>query len=196
MFSLLPLFSKTWEGMSVGVFRDDRAFASILDYRVCYLRGLREHPRLPGMLFAGTFPLPLPNAIIADKEKPLVRRLKNIGMASKKNCIETLKCNRCNLQYIGETKRLLLGRFNERRRPVNKTNVKSKPTTVSEPFLSLSVYSHTDMQRIPLEKVHFSRDSVRNCNLHSFSILFLSCTSFPPLPFKRVLVRHSPSISW
>ena len=25
--------------------------------------GLREHPRLPGMLFAGTFPLPFPNAI-------------------------------------------------------------------------------------------------------------------------------------
>ena len=53
--------------------------------------GLREHPRLPGMLFAGNFPLPFPNAIIAyrTREKTLLRRLKNIGMASKKNCIET-----------------------------------------------------------------------------------------------------------
>ena len=31
--------------------------------------GLREHPRLPGMLFAGTFPLPLPNAIIAYRTR-------------------------------------------------------------------------------------------------------------------------------
>ena len=27
--------------------------------------GLREHPKQPGMLFAGTFPMPFPNAIIA-----------------------------------------------------------------------------------------------------------------------------------
>ena len=38
--------------------------------------------------------------------------------------------------------------------------IKSKPTTVSE-FLSHSNHSHTDMQLIPLEKIHFSRDSVR-----------------------------------
>ena len=37
----------------------------------------------------------------------------------------------------------------------------SKPTTVSEHFLSHSNHSHTDMQLIPLEKIHFSRDSVR-----------------------------------
>ena len=27
--------------------------------------GLREHPKQPGMLFAGTFPMPFPNAVIA-----------------------------------------------------------------------------------------------------------------------------------
>ena len=37
----------------------------------------------------------------------------------------------------------------------------SKPTTVSEHFLSHSNHSHTDMQLIPLEKIHSSRDSVR-----------------------------------
>ena len=68
--------------------------------------------------------------------------------------------NRCNLQYIGETKRRLKDRFNEHRRAVDKTKIKSKPTTVSEHFLSHTNHSHTDMQLIPLEKIHFSRDSV------------------------------------
>ena len=43
-----------------------------------------------------------------------------------------VQCNRCNLQYIGETKRRPKDRFNEHRRAVDKTNIKSKPTTVSE----------------------------------------------------------------
>ena len=47
-----------------------------------------------------------------------------------------VQCNRCHLQYIGETKRRLKDRFNEHRRLVDKTNTKSKPTTVSEHFLS------------------------------------------------------------
>ena len=81
-----------------------------------------------------------------------------------KNVIYMVQCNRCNLQYIGETKQRLKDRFNEHRRAVDKTNIKSKPTTVSEHFLSHSNHSHTDMQLIPLEKIHFSRDSssVRN----------------------------------
>ena len=49
-----------------------------------------------------------------------------------------VQCNRCNLQYIGETKRRLKDRFNEHRRAVDKTNIKSKPTTVSKHFLSHS----------------------------------------------------------
>ena len=62
-----------------------------------------------------------------------------------KNVIYMVQCKRCNLQYIGETKRRLKDRFNEHRRAVDKTNIKSKPTTVSEHFLSHSNYSHTDM---------------------------------------------------
>ena len=49
-----------------------------------------------------------------------------------------VQCNRCNLQYIGETRRRLEDRFNEHRRAVDKTNIKSTPTTVPEHFLSPS----------------------------------------------------------
>ena len=72
-----------------------------------------------------------------------------------------VQCNRCHLQYIVETKRRLKDRFNEHRRPVDKTNISSKPTTVSEHFLSQPNHCHTDMQLIPLEVIHSSRDSIR-----------------------------------
>ena len=66
-----------------------------------------------------------------------------------------------NLKYIGETKRRLKDKFNEHRRAVDKTNIKSKPITLSEHFLFHSNHSHTDMQLIPLERIHSSSDSVR-----------------------------------
>ena len=77
-----------------------------------------------------------------------------------------VQCNRCNLQYIGETKRRLKDRFNEHksRRAFDKTNITSKPTTVSEHFLSHSNHSYIDMQLIPLEKIHSSHDSVRKAS--------------------------------
>ena len=78
-----------------------------------------------------------------------------------KNLIYMVQCNRCHLQYIGETKRRLKDRFNEHRRTVDKTNISSKPTTVSEHFLSHPNHCHTDMQLIPLEVIHSSRDSIR-----------------------------------
>ena len=65
---------------------------------------------------------------------------------------------------LSDVSKSLKDRFNEHRRAVDKTNIKSKPTTVSEHFLSNSNHSHTDMQQmqlIPLEKIHSSRDSVR-----------------------------------
>ena len=48
-----------------------------------------------------------------------------------KNVIYMVQCHLCNLQYLGETKRRLKDRFNEHRRAVDKTNIKSKPTAVS-----------------------------------------------------------------
>ena len=47
-----------------------------------------------------------------------------------------IQCNRCHLQYIGETKRRLKDRFNEHRHTLDNANTKSKPTTVAEHFLS------------------------------------------------------------
>ena len=61
-------------------------------------------------------------------------------------------CNRCHKQYIGETKRRLKDRFNEHRRPVDKQTNSSKPTTVSEHFLS-NDHNASDMLLIPLELI-------------------------------------------
>ena len=67
---------------------------------------------------------------------------------------------RCHKQYIGETKRRLKDRFNEHRRPVDKQTNISKPTAVSEHFLS-NGHNATDMQLIPLKLVKSNRDGVR-----------------------------------
>ena len=72
-----------------------------------------------------------------------------------------IQCNRCNLQYIGETKRRLKDRFNEHRRTIDNPNTKSKPTTAAEHFLSSPNHTANDMQLIPFEKVFSNRDSIR-----------------------------------
>ena len=56
-----------------------------------------------------------------------------------------IQCNRCNLQYIGETKRRLKDRFNEHRRTIDNPNNKSKPTTAAEHFLSSPNHTANDM---------------------------------------------------
>ena len=77
-----------------------------------------------------------------------------------KNVIYMVHCNRCHKQYIGETKRRLKDRFNEHCRPVDKQTNRSKPTTVSEHFLS-NDHNASDMLLIPLELIKSNRDSVR-----------------------------------
>ena len=62
--------------------------------------------------------------------------------------------------HIGDTKRGLKGRFNEHRRPVDNTSNISKPTTVSEHFLT-NDHSANDIILIPLELIKSNRDSVR-----------------------------------
>ena len=73
-----------------------------------------------------------------------------------------IQCNRCNLQYIGETKRRLKDCFNEHRRIIDNLNTKSKPpqpqNTSSPP---LTGNTANDMQLIPIEKVYSNRDSIR-----------------------------------
>ena len=47
-----------------------------------------------------------------------------------------IQCNRCNVQYIGETKRRLKDRVNEQHCTIENPNNKSKPITAAERFLS------------------------------------------------------------
>ena len=77
------------------------------------------------------------------------------------NLIYMIQCNRCNLQYIGETKRRLKDRFNEHCRIIDNPNTKSKPTTAAEHFLSSPNHTANDMQLIPIEKIFSNRDSIR-----------------------------------
>ena len=77
-----------------------------------------------------------------------------------KNLIYMIHCLRCNKQYIGETKRRLKDRFNERWRPVDRPTPSSRPTAVSCHFLSDN-HSPNDIELIPLELIHSSRDALR-----------------------------------
>ena len=88
------------------------------------------------------------------------RSIKSNLTCDTKNLIYMIQCNRCNLQYIGETKRRLKDRFNEHRRTIDNPNTKSKPTTAAEHFLS-SNHTANDMQLIPIEKIFPNRDSIR-----------------------------------
>ena len=63
-----------------------------------------------------------------------------------------IQCNRCNLQYTGETKRRLKDRFNEHRRTIDNPNTKSKPTTAAEHFLSFPNHTATEHETIPYRK--------------------------------------------
>ena len=89
------------------------------------------------------------------------RSIKSNLTCKAKNLIYMIQCNRCNLQYIGETKRRLKDRFNEHRRTIDNPNTKSKPTTAAEHFLTAPNHTANDMQLIPIEKVFSNRDSAR-----------------------------------
>ena len=76
------------------------------------------------------------------------------------NIIYMIQCTKCNLQYIGETKRRLKDRFNEHRRPIINPFCSYTPTAVSRHFLT-SGHAEDHMILIPLEQLHTSRDSIR-----------------------------------
>ena len=62
-----------------------------------------------------------------------------------------------------------LGRFNEPRHSVAKTNIKSKLITVAERFLPRNNYCCTDIQLILLELISSSRDSIKTARENRFS---------------------------
>ena len=88
-----------------------------------------------------------------------------------------IQCNRCNLQYIGETKRRLKDRFNEHRRTIDNPDNKSKPTTAAEHFLSSPNHTANDMILIPIEKIFSNRDSIRKARE---TVLIPKCTTIDP----------------
>ena len=101
-----------------------------------------------------------------------------------------IQCNRCNLQYIGETKRRLKDRFNEHRRTIDNPITKSKPTTAAEHFLSSPNHTATDMQLIPIENSFSNRDSIR---VRPKKLIFNfkrqnTCTSWPQYSRRNILI--------
>ena len=99
-----------------------------------------------------------------------------------------IQCNRCNLQYIGETKRRLKDRFNEHRRTIDNPKTKSKPTTAAEHFLSSPNHTANDMQLIPIEKIFSNRDSIRVKKLFFNFKRQNTCTSWPQHSRRNILI--------
>ena len=62
-------------------------------------------------------------------------QIKSHITCEKSNVIYMIPCSKCNLQYIGETKRRLKDRFNEQRRPIINTS-SYNPTAVSRHFIT------------------------------------------------------------
>ena len=74
-----------------------------------------------------------------------------------------IQCNKCNFQYIGETKRHLSDRFGEHKRAIEKAIAKqpiAQPTAVSDHFTLLD-HSMNNIELIPLELITSVRDGIR-----------------------------------
>ena len=118
------------------------------------------------------------------------RTIKSNLACDTKNLIYMIQCNRCNLQYIEETKRRLKDRFNEHRRTIDNPKTKSKPTTAAEHFLSSPNHTTNDMQLIPIEKIFSNRDSIR---VRPKKLCFNfkrqnTCTSWPQHSRRNILI--------
>ena len=74
-----------------------------------------------------------------------------------------IQCNKCNVQYIGETKRHLSDRFGEHRRAIEKAIAKqqnNQPTAVADHF-TLPGHFMNNIELIPLELITSNRDAIR-----------------------------------
>ena len=78
----------------------------------------------------------------------------------KKSHIPDRMCQKCNLQYIGETTRQLNERFGEHWRSILNHQQLSTTTPVSLHFNQAS-HSINDVSLIPIELIRSNRDSVR-----------------------------------
>ena len=80
-----------------------------------------------------------------------------------------IQCTKCNLQYIGETKRRLKDRFYEHRRPNINACSGYTATAVSRNFLTGN-NTENHMILIPLEQLYTSLDAIRKAR-EAFLIL-------------------------
>jgi len=74
-----------------------------------------------------------------------------------------IQCNKCNVQYIGETKRHLGGRFGEHRRAIQKAITQrhsDQPTAVSDHF-ALPAHSLDNIELVALQLINSNRDAIR-----------------------------------
>ena len=117
------------------------------------------------------------------------RTIKSNLTCDTKSLIYMIQCNRCNLQYIGETKRRLKDRFIEHRRTIDNPNTKSKPTTAAEHFLSSPNHTANNMQLIPIEKMFSNRDSIRKAKEAFFNFKRQNtCTSWRQHSRRNILI--------
>ena len=80
------------------------------------------------------------NNTMSASSSPLFDIVLTHILGPSENVIYMVQCNRCNLQYIGETKRRLKDRFNEHRRAVDKTNINLNPLLFLNTFsLTLTI---------------------------------------------------------
>ena len=73
-----------------------------------------------------------------------------------------IQCNKCNVEYIGETKCHLIDRFGEHRSAIEKAIAKQhidQPTAVSDHF-TLPAHSIDNIELVPLELITSDRDAV------------------------------------
>ena len=124
------------------------------------------------------------------------RTIKSNLTCDTKNLIYMIQCNRCNLQYIGETKRRLKDRFNEHcRKPQLNTTAEHQAlsttmnTTAAEHFLSSPNHTANNMQLIPIEKIFSNRDSIRKAKEAFFNFKRQNtCTSWPQHSRRNILI--------
>ena len=117
------------------------------------------------------------------------RPIKSNLSCDTKNLTYIIQCNRCNLQYIGETKRRLKDRFNEHRRTIDNPSTKSKPATAAEHFLSSTNHTANDMQLIPIEKIFSDRDSIHKAREAFFnSKRQNNCSRWSEHPWRNILI--------
>ena len=102
------------------------------------------------------------NARLRDTlQKTIIKWFNEANCCQTQNLIYIIQCNRCDLQYIGETKRRLKDRFNEHRRTIDNPDAKSEPITAAKHFLCSPNHTANDMPLIPIEKTFSNRDSIR-----------------------------------